>query len=130
LRRIEGERLATSQLQRLQHNSLPLLQIYPLIVTGREGDRLLLVTDLDISDMDNLDVAEWGSSKSSAKAAKIKCRGCGCNIANILCTLTRRLRRTSSLFDADENCRVAFKTDRIIIVAKVAFIHYHQLRSI
>ena len=79
---------------------------------------MLLVTDLDVSDMDNLDIAEWGNSKSAAKAAKIKCRGCGCAVANILCTLTRRLRRTSSLFDADENCRVAFKTDQIIIVAK------------
>jgi hypothetical protein len=67
--------------------------------------------------MQNLDVAECDSSKAG-KLARIKCRGCCCNIATILCTLTRRLRRTTTLFDAEENCRVAFKTDRIIIVAK------------
>ncbi len=93
------------------------MQVYPLIVSGHDGDRLILVTDLDVTDMDNLDVADC-DSKKAGKAAKIKCRGCGCVIASILCTLTRRLRRTSTLFDADENCRVAFKTDRIIIVAK------------
>ena len=93
-------------------------QIYPLVVSGYDGDRVLLVTDLDVTDMENIDVAEWGTSKSSGKAAKIKCRSCACVVANILCTLTRRLRRSSTLFDADENCRVAFKTDKIIIVAK------------
>jgi hypothetical protein len=87
-------------------------------VHGHDGERLLLVTDLDVSDMDNLDVADCDSSSKAAKLTKIKCRGCKCNIANILCTLTRRLRRTSTLFDAEENCRVAFKTERIIVVAK------------
>ncbi len=63
-----------------------IMQIYPLVVSGYDGDRVLLVTDLDVSDMDNLDVAEWGTSKSSGKAAKIKCRGCTFVVANILCT--------------------------------------------
>jgi hypothetical protein len=94
------------------------VQVYPLIVSGHDGERLLLVTDLDVSDMDNLDVTDWGTSKSAGKSAKIKCRGCACVLANVLCTLTRRLRRNMSLFDADENCRVAFKTEKIIIVAK------------
>ncbi len=93
------------------------MKVYPLIVSGYESERLLLVTDLDVSDMDNLDVSDWGTSKSAGKSAKIKCRGCACVVANILCTLTRRLRRNMSLFDADENCRVAFKTERIIVVA-------------
>ncbi len=89
-----------------------------MVVHGHDGERLLLVTDLDVSDMNNLEVAECDSSKKAGKVARIKCMGCNCNIATILCTLTRRLRRTSTLFDAEENCRVAFKTERIIIVAK------------
>jgi hypothetical protein len=68
--------------------------------------------------MDNIEVADWGTSKNAGKAAKIKCSGCSCVIANLLCTLTRRLRRSESLFDANENCRVAFKSEKIIIVAK------------
>ena len=48
------------------------LQVYPLIVSGHDGDRLLLVTDLDVSDMDNLDVTDWGASKSAATPMALK----------------------------------------------------------
>jgi hypothetical protein len=60
---------------------------------------------------------------------RITRRGCGCVIASILCTLTRRLHRNTSLFDADENCRVAFKSEKV----KCAFLKpsaaHHKLQT-